>query len=88
MTTRRAAPSRGCHPARQRGGRSTRKDYEVKYYVTWKVDGPAMLTVIDGELDLALDRIMETAFEIEEIEPDLSYEICSIIRAKDAEVIW
>ena len=60
----------------------------MKYYITWNVDGPAMLTVIDGELDLALDQIMEIAFAIEEIEPDLSYEICSIIRAKDAEVVW
>jgi hypothetical protein len=60
----------------------------MKYYITWKVDGPAMLTAIDGELDLTLDQIMEIAFEIEEIEPDLSYEICSIIRAKDAEVVW
>jgi len=60
----------------------------MKYYVTWNVDGPAMLTVIDGELELTLDQIMEIAFEIEEIEPDSSYEICSIIRAKDAEVVW
>lgn len=60
----------------------------MKYYVTWNVDGPAMLTVIDGELELTLDQIMEIAFEIEEIEPDSSYEICSIIRAKDAEVVF
>ena len=61
----------------------------MKYYVTWKVDNPeAMLTVIDGELDLMLYQIMEIAFKIEEIEPDASYEICSIIRAKDAEVVW
>ena len=60
----------------------------MKYYVTWNVDGPAMLTVIDGELELTLNQIMEIAFEIEEIEPDSSYEICSIIRAKDAEVVW
>jgi len=61
----------------------------MKYYITWKVDNPeAMLTVIDGELDLTLDQLMEFAFEIEEVEPDSSYEICSIIRAKDAEVVW
>jgi hypothetical protein len=60
----------------------------MKYYVTWKVDNPeAMLTVIDGELDLMLYQIMDLAFEIEEIEPT-EYEICSIIRAKDAEVVW
>jgi hypothetical protein len=61
----------------------------MKYYVTWKVDNPeAMLTVIDGDLDLPLYQIMEIAFEIEEIDPDETYEICSIIRAKDAEVVW
>lgn len=60
----------------------------MKYYVTWITDGLTFLTGIDGELDLTLDQIMEIAFEIEEIEPDSSYEICSIIRAKDAEVVW
>ena len=61
----------------------------MKYYITWKVDNPeAMLTVIDGELDLMLYQIMEVAFAVEEVEPGSSYEICSIIRAKDAEVIW
>ena len=61
----------------------------MKYYITWKVDNPeAMLTVIDGELDLMLYQIMEIAFAIEEIEPGSSYEIGSIIRAKDAEVVW
>jgi hypothetical protein len=61
----------------------------MKYYITWKVDDPeGMLTVIDGDLDLALDQIMEIAFAIEEVEPGSSYEICSIIRAKDAEVVW
>jgi hypothetical protein len=61
----------------------------VKYYITWKVDNPeAMLTVIDGELELMLYQIMEIAFAVEEVEPESSYEICSIIRAKDAEVVW
>jgi hypothetical protein len=61
----------------------------MKYYITWNVDNPeAMLTVIDGELDLTLDQIMEIAFEIEEVEPGSTYEIGSILRAKDAEVIW
>jgi hypothetical protein len=60
----------------------------VKYYITWITDGPAMLTAIDGDLDLTLDQIMEIAFAIEEIEPGSSYEIGSIIRAKDAEVVW
>jgi hypothetical protein len=31
---------------------------------------------------------MEIAFEIEEVEPGSTYEIGSILRAKDAEVIW
>jgi len=60
----------------------------VKYYITWITDGLTFLTGIDGELDLTLDQIMEIAFAVEEVEPGSSYEICSIIRAKDAEVVW
>jgi len=60
----------------------------MSYYVTWIVDGPAMLTKIEGELELALDQIMDIAFKLEEVEPASTYEICSIIRAEDAEIIW
>jgi hypothetical protein len=60
----------------------------MTYYITWIVDGPAMLTAVDGELDLTLDQLMDAAFALEEIEPGSTYEICSIIRAKDAEIVW
>ena len=60
----------------------------MTYYVTWIVDGPALLTAIDGAQELALNEIMAKAFEIEEIEPGSSYEIASIIRAANAEIVW
>jgi hypothetical protein len=67
----------------------------MKYYITWivdgrypHVDGPAMLTAIDGELELTIRQLMDAAFAIEDIEPDSSYEICSIIRADGAQVIY
>ena len=60
----------------------------MTYYITWIVDGPAILTAIDGELELTVDQLMAKAFEIEEVEPGSSYEIGSIIRAENAEVIW
>jgi len=60
----------------------------MTYYVTWIVDGPALLTAIDGTQELALDEIMAKAFELEEIEPGSTYEIGSIIRAANAEIVW
>ena len=60
----------------------------MTYYITWIVDGPAILTAIDGELELTIDQLMESAFAIEDIEPGSKYEICSIIRADGAQVIY
>ena len=60
----------------------------MTYYITWIVDGPAILTAIDGELELTIDQMMEAAFAIEDIEPGSNYEICSIIRADGAQVIY
>jgi len=60
----------------------------MTYYITWIVDGPAILTAIKGEIELTVDQLMAMAFEIEEIEPGSSYEIGSIIRAENAEVIY
>lgn len=60
----------------------------MKYYITWAVDGPAILTVVDsGELELTIDQLMEAAFHIEEMEVGLPYDIYSIIKADTAEVI-
>lgn len=60
----------------------------MTYYITWVVDGPAMLTTVDSERELRLDQLMALAFEVEEVEPETSYDLCSIIRAENAEVIW
>ena len=60
----------------------------MKYYITWIVDGPAILTAIEGGLELTIDQLMEAAFAIEDIEPGSKYEICSIIRADGAQVIY
>lgn len=60
----------------------------MTYYITWIVDGPAILTAIESEIELTEDQLMAMAFEIEEVEPESSYEIGSIIRAENAEVIW
>jgi hypothetical protein len=59
----------------------------MTYYITWTIDGPFILTAVDGELELTVDQMMEIAFELEQIEPGSPYEIASIIRATDAEVI-
>jgi hypothetical protein len=61
--------------------------HDMTYYLTWTVDGPFILTAIDGSLDLTVDQLMEIAFEIEGVEPGSPYEIASIIRATDADVI-
>jgi len=61
----------------------------MTYYITWIVDGPAILTAINGEIELTIDQLMEAAFAVEDIEPGSNYEICSIIRADNAhEVIY
>lgn len=60
----------------------------MTYYITWIVDGPAILTAIDGELELTIDQLMDAAFAIEDIEPGSNYEICSIIKAANATVIY
>ena len=59
----------------------------MTYYITWSVDGAALLTALDGELELTVDQMMEAAFHVEEVEAGTPYEIHSIIRASGADVI-
>jgi hypothetical protein len=60
----------------------------MKYIVTWRPAGELdFLTIIDGVVELTVDQIMEIVFMVEDISNQENYEICSIIRADNVDVI-
>lgn len=62
----------------------------MTYYITWIADGfeAPLLTGVDSDTDLPIDALLAAAFDIEEIDEGTPYELCSIIRAKNADVIF
>jgi hypothetical protein len=64
----------------------------MKYIVTWQPEiadtGAYFLTIVDaGDLELTVGQIMEIAHGVEELEV-APYDLCSIIKATDPEVVW
>jgi hypothetical protein len=60
----------------------------MKYIVIWRPAGEMdFLTIIDGVVVLTVDQIMEMVFMVEDISNQENYEICSIIRADNVDVI-
>jgi hypothetical protein len=60
----------------------------MKYIVTWRPAGELdFLTIIDGVVELTVDQIMEIVFMVEDISDQENYEIYSIIRADNVDVI-
>jgi len=60
-----------------------------EYIVTWYSAGAdaTFLTTVDGDLELTTDQIMEIACAVEEVDPEWGYDIYSIIRAENVDVI-
>ena len=60
-----------------------------QYVVTWYSAGAdeTFLTSVDGDLELTIDQIMEIACAVEEVIPEWGYDIYSIIRAENVDVI-
>jgi hypothetical protein len=60
-----------------------------EYIVTWYSAGAdaTFLTSVDGDLELTTDQIMEIACAVEEVDPEWGYEVYSIIRADNVDVI-
>jgi len=60
-----------------------------EYIVTWYSAGAdeTFLTSVDGDLELTIDQIMEIACAVEEVDPEWGYDIYSIIRADNVDVI-
>ena len=59
------------------------------YIVTWYSAGPdaVFLTSVEGDLELTIEQIMEIACAVEEVHPEWGYEVYSIIRADNVDVI-
>lgn len=63
----------------------------MTYYITWITDGfeaPLLTAVSHPNAELSIDKLMALAAIFEEVELDAPYEICSIIRAEKADVIF
>jgi hypothetical protein len=60
-----------------------------EYIVTWYSAGAdaTFLTSVDGDLELTIQQIMEIACDVEEVDPEWGYEVYSIIRADNVDVI-
>ena len=67
----------------------TRVTMTKEYIVTWYSAGAdeTFLTTVDGDLELTIDQIMEIACAVEEVIPEWGYDIYSIIRAENVDVI-
>jgi hypothetical protein len=67
----------------------TRVTMTKEYIVTWYSAGAdeTFLTSVDGDLELTIDQIMEIACAVEEVIPEWGYDIYSIIRAENVDVI-
>jgi len=60
----------------------------MKYIVTWRPwRDEDYLTIIDGTVELTVDQIMDIVRMVEDISNQENYEICSIIRADNVDVI-
>ena len=68
----------------------TRVTMTKEYIVTWYSAGAdeTFLTSVDGDLELTIDQIMEIACAVEEVIPEWGYDIYSIIRADNVDVIF
>jgi hypothetical protein len=62
----------------------------MKYVVTWGAYAgmETFLTIIDGDQALTIDDIMDWVCVVEEVDPDLGYQIYSIVRADNVDVIF
>jgi hypothetical protein len=60
-----------------------------EYIVTWYPAGceGTYLTAVDGDLELTIEQIMEIACAVEEVDPEWGYDIYSIVRADNVDVI-
>lgn len=62
--------------------------FECTFYITWQPEEAPLgiyylteipISTLDNTADLSIHSIMNKVFEIEEIDKDQSYELCSII---------
>lgn len=60
-----------------------------EYIVDWYSVGAdaTFLTSVDGDLELTIDQIMEIACAVEEVDPEWGYDVYSIIRADNVDII-
>ena len=65
----------------------------MKIVVTWQPEiaepGHFFLTVVQHDDVCDLKGIMEKAFEMEELDPEQSYDLCSVLAISgDMQVVW
>jgi len=60
-----------------------------QYVVTWYSIGAdaTFLTSVDGDLELTIWQIMKIACDVEDVRPEWGYDIYSIVRADNVDVI-